>query len=304
MVLRRSLIVVPLLLAGCGSHERVVEWRDGLLPLAGGPARALVPSLPRGAHFCGGRSLQFVATYAQGVNSALDSHGFKVRNEGKRTCALRGRPAVTVLSAGGQPVRIAQIPGTYGEVRLAERTFGLRPGHSASLGLFVGSACRGSSRHKTKALIVLATGDRSVRVRLTTCAPGLSLSLTPFQPSDRLPPVRFTQLPFRASIVGHPHAPRGTTLVYRVRLRNISSRPFRFPWCPVVNQRTGGPKGQFSGLNCRPAGTIAAGESILFVMHYELSRNYRPGPRTLHWTVSNPLNRVQVGTEATIRIDP
>jgi hypothetical protein len=304
VALGRSLIVVPLLLAGCGSHERVVEWREGLLPLAGGPPRALVPSLPKGARFCGGRSLQFVATSAQGVNSALDLHWFKVRNQGQRTCALRGRPVVTVVSAGGQPVSIAQIPGTYGEVTFAERTFGLRPGHSASLGLFVGNACRDTSRRKTGALIVLETGDRRVRVPLTTCAPGLNMSLTPFQPTDRLPPVRFTQLPFRASIVGHPHARRGTTLVYRVRLRNVAARPFRFPWCPIVNERTGHPKGQFFGLNCRPAGTIAPGESILFVIHYKLSRHYRPGNRTLHRTVLNPLNDVQVGTKTTLRIDP
>jgi hypothetical protein len=303
VALRRSLIVLPLLLAGCGSHERVVAWREGLLPLAGGPPRALVPSLPKGARFCGGPSLQFVSTYAQGVNSALDSHGFKVRNEGKRTCALRGRPVVTVVSAGGQPVSIAQMPGTYGEVTLAERTFGLRPGHSASLWLFVGNACRDSSQRKTRALIMLATGDSRVRVPLTTCAPGLHLSLTPFQPTDRLRPVHFTKLPFRAAIVGHPHARRGSTLVYRVRLRNVSARPFRFPWCPMVNQRTGHPKGQFSGLNCRPAGTIAPGESILFVMHYKLSRHFRPGNRTLYWTVLNPLNDAQVGTKTTLRID-
>ncbi len=303
MALRRSLVVLPLLVAGCGAHERVVAWRGGLAPVVA-PQRAPVPALPRHARFCGGRSVQFLATGSQGVNSALDLHWFEVRNRGRRTCALRGRPEVMVLRAGGRPVRITQISGAFGDAIVSERTFGLRPGHRASLALFVGSACREPSLRRSRALIALRAAEHDVRLPLTTCAPGLSLSLTPFQPAEPSPAETSAPFPLSVSIVGLPHAHRGTTLVYRVRLRNDSSRPFRFSWCPTVTQWIGGQNGPVFGLNCRPAGTVAPHESVLFVMHYELSPYYRPGTRTLHWTLSDQAGRKFAGSKTTLRIEP
>lgn len=229
---------------------------------------------------------------------------FEVRNRGSKTCALRGRPDVTVSKSGGYRVRIASLRGTCGEKRFAERTFGLRPGHGAHFALFVGSYCGDPSRPRVPALIVLHAVGHDVRVPLTTCRSGLDLSLEPFQPNDPLPPERRLRFPFDVSIVGHPHARRGTTLVYRVRLRNVSSRPFRFPWCPIVDEWIGKQNGPVFELNCRPVRTLAAHESVLFVMHYKLSAYFRPGVRTLHWTLSNENHRRQVGDKTSVRIDP
>jgi hypothetical protein len=305
VVLRGSLIVFPLLLAGCGSHERVVAWRDHPLPQARPPSRALVPALPTHARFCGGRSLSFRTGNSQPLNSTMAVHWFEVRNHGRTTCALAGRPAVTVLRSGGYPVRIAQLPGKYGEARFAERTFGLRPGHSAALALFVGSACSVARIRRTSALIELDAVEHAIRLPLSTCRYGLNLALEPFQPTDSLPAARPWRFPLRVEI-GRLHARRGTTLVYRVRLRNLSPRPFRFPptWCPIVNEWIGGQNGPVFELNCRPAGTIAPHGGIVFVMHYRLSRHYLPGLRTLHWTLSNEIDERQVGTKTTLRIDP
>lgn len=180
---------------------------------------------------------------------------------------------MTVLKSGGYRVRIAQLPGTYGEARLAERTFGLRPGHGAAFGLFVGSACSDARVRRTSAVIVLHAVDHAIRVPLANCRYGLDLSLEPFQPNNSLPAERPWRFPLSVSVPGHLHARRATTLVYRVRLRNLSARPFRFPptWCPIVNEWIGSQNGLVFNLNCHPAGTIPPHRSVTFVMHYELS---------------------------------
>jgi hypothetical protein len=246
--------------------------------------------------------MRFVAANSQPLNSMMSVHWFEVRNRGRRTCALRGRPDVTVLKTGGYRVRISQVRGTYGE----SRTFGLRPGHGAKLLLFVGSYCGEPSGPKRPALVVLHAADHDVRVPLTACPSGLDLSLKPFESTDPPPPEQRVRFPFDVSIVGHPHARRGTTLVYRVRLRNRSPRPFRFPdsWCPIVNEWIDGQNGPVFGLNCRPAGTIAPGKSVSFVMHYELSRHYVPGRRLLHWTLANGIHQTVAGAKAEITVDP
>src|SRR5439155_2274721 len=123
--LRRVPILLALVAAGCGSHERVVAWRP-LPPSTIGPTpRAVVPPIPRGAHFCDGSTIRFARAGGEGENSVTWGYWPRIENRGRRTCALRGRPTVTVLATGGQPVAVATAPGTYGQVSLAERTFGL-----------------------------------------------------------------------------------------------------------------------------------------------------------------------------------
>lgn len=207
-----------------------------------------------------------------------------------------------MLKTGGYRVRISQVRGTYGE----SRTFGLQPGHGAMLLLFVGGYCGGPSTPRRLALVVLHAADHNVHVPLTACPSGLDLSLKPFESTDPPPPEERVGFPFDVSIVGHPHARRGRTLIYRVRLRNRSPRPFRFPesWCPTVTEWIDGQNGPVFGLNCRPAGTIAPGESVSFVMRYELSPHYVPGRRLLHWTLGNRIDQGVAGTKATITIEP
>ena len=166
-------------------------------------------------------------------------------------------------------------------------------------------ACRiiGSRAPHAHALVAFTAAGHTIRLRVHTCVHGVTLSLSPFQPV--LPERTFhpTRFLFRASILGHPHARRGTTLVYRVRLRNESGRPFRFPWCPLFNERVGLHKGRFYKLDCRPAGTIEPGKSVVFVMHFPLSPHFRPGTRTLVWELENEVGVRQARASAELRID-
>ena len=281
-----------------------MAWRDLPPILDPAPAKAIIPPLPRHAHLCDGPTRRFVRAGHQGLNSLTTIYYFEVRNRGQTTCALTGRPTVSILKTGSHAIRVGSMPGTYGEVSLAGRTFGLAPGRTASVELFVSNQCADVYARKTQAVVVLEAVGRRLRVTLETCRPGLDLDLTPFQPVVKLPPDPRTTFPFRASIVGEPHGRRGTTLVYRVRLRNVSSDPFTFPWCPRLNEWIGHQNGPSFTLNCRPAGTIAPGGSVSFVMHYRLSPHYLPGLRTLHWTLSTETDQPQPGTKAALRIDP
>ncbi|HEX6699651.1 MAG TPA: DUF4232 domain-containing protein [Gaiellaceae bacterium] len=305
MRLRRTPILVALVAAGCASHERVVPWRPLPPSSIGRPPRAVIPPIPRGARFCDGPSLRFAAAGDEGENSVTWVYWFTIANRGQRACALRGRPTVTVLATGGRPVAVAAAPGTFGGASLAERTFGLAPGHSAQLIVFETDTCRilGRRARRRHAVVALIAAGHTVRLRLATCVNGVTLSVSPFQPVFPERPFRPTRFPFRATILGHPHARRGATLVYRVRLRNVSGRPFRFPWCPLFNERVAPQKGRFFMLNCRPARTIEAGKTVAFVMHLALSPHFRPGTRTLVWRLVNEAGVTQAQASARLTVE-
>lgn len=291
-------LVLALVLAGCGSHARAVAWKPLPPYPAGLPPRAIVPPLPKHARWCRAPSARFVSFGKQGVNSAEDALYFRVRNRGTSTCALRGRPLVTVLSTGGHSVNIDQLPGTFGDVQLAERTFGLAPGKRAFLTVFVNHECdvRSVGAKTTTAVVAVSAVGRTLRIPAKTCAPGVTFALTPWQPLvPEAPPTRFPHL--RATIEGHPHARRGTTLVYRVRLAGPTG--YRFPWCPFFTESLAPQKGSTYALNCKGV-TLPA----TFEMRFALSRHYRPGMRTLHWRLSGVIDKALAQADAPLRIDP
>jgi len=298
-------ILFALVAVGCGAHERVVAWRPLPPSTIGPPPRAVVPPIPRGARFCDGPTIRFFRAGGEGVNSVTSVYWLRIANRGRRACALRGRPTVTVLATGGQPVAVASASGMFGQATLGERTFGLAPARRAQVTVFETDTCRilGTRAPHTNALVAFTAAGHTIRLRLHTCVHGVTLSLSPFQPvlpEPTFPPTRF---PFRASILGHPRARRGTTLVYRVRLRNDSGRPFRFPWCPLFNERVGPQKGRFYKLDCRPAGTIGPGKGVVFVMHLPLSPHFRPGTRKLVWALENEVGVRQARATGDLRID-
>lgn len=264
--------------------------------------KPVVPPLPRFARFCAGPSFRFRADGTQGMNSVTVIHYFSVRNLGRRTCALYGRPSVTVVESGGRPVTVDPLEGLFGDAQLAERIFGLAPGARADLAVYVSDECWGPTMKRDRALVVLGAVGHRVRVQLDTCGRGLTLGVSPFEPVLPPTPDPRTTFPFKATILGHPHARRGTTLVYRVRLRNTSSRAFRFPWCPTVYEWVGRQNGPSFGLNCKPTGRVGPYESVVFVTQYPLSRHYVPGIHTLHWGFAN---EVDAGphAQAQVRVD-
>ena len=303
MRLRRTLLAVPMLATGCGSHEHVVAWRD-LPPPSARFSRAQLPPIPRGAVPCAEAHVRLTAAGNQPVNSATTVYYFGVRNVGRRTCALAARPAVTVLSTGGRGLRLHDIPAFGGSVP-GGRDFGLRPRAQAGMTLFVSSPCREPGLRVSRARVSLDIGGRNrVLASFVTCKYGVDIGVGPFEPPE--PPEVANPAPprLRAEILGHPHARRGTTLVYRVRLRNVSRHAFRFASCPTVHESIGRQNGPVFGLDCRAAGTIRPHASVSFVMHYELSPHYVPGTRTLHWIARDEPNGAPVGTKATITVDP
>jgi hypothetical protein len=276
-----------------------VGWRP-LPPLRLGPdPRIVVPPLPKHARFCRVPDVRVTTSGIRGVNSAEDYAYFRMHNAAATTCAVHGRAVVTVVSNGGKPLTVEQLPGmfgTYGTRQLGDRTFGLQPGKGATLTMYVDYACdvRSVGAKTTTAVIAVSAG-RTFRFRVKTCAPGISVALTPWQPVvPEPPPTSFPKV--RATIEGHPHARPGSVLIYRVRLDG--PRGYRFPWCPLMTESLAPQNGPTYMLNCRGV-TLPA----TFEIQYALSRHYRPGWRLLRWQLSGETEVPIVRTETTVRID-
>ena len=92
-----------------------------------------------------------------------------------------------------------------------------------------------------------------------------------------LPPAKqSTTIPMKASLDSQLYdVVRGSTLRYRVTMRNTSRRPYRFVQCPVYVEELGTAKALLAGrdiakeihfLNCGSVGAIAPGASVTFAM--------------------------------------
>jgi hypothetical protein len=104
-------------------------------------------------------------------------------------------------------------------------------------------------------------------------------------------------LPLRVSFPGiaHPEVKfrtpelkvgRGGVLRYKIGLRNVSDRDFRFRMCPVYVQYFvdgGGIRARSYVLNCKPAGTFAPGERQIFAMELRIPRTAELGNAGLSW---------------------
>jgi hypothetical protein len=123
------------------------------------------------------------------------------------------------------------------------------------------------------------------------------LSVAPFAPAlHQLPPS--SRLPLRATVIGPRPVKikpglrafrirRGSLLRYEIALTNSSERPFRFHGCPVyIEQLSPSVPQQAYVLNCRPAGQLAPGATVLFQMLLQIPRTARLGNNGLAWELA------------------
>jgi hypothetical protein len=279
-------IAAALVVAGCGSGERVIPYRVDLRP-GRIPISRNVPAIPRGAGPCRPPYARFVRNGQQGVNSVTMAYYVAIRNRGSRTCVVVNEPpTVTVPARPPGPVSVSSVGRTFDPGYPASSPpFGLAPGKSAGATIVVVEACRTAGEPEPDLALHLGYGSwPPLAVHVTGCARGTSVSIGAFAP----PPLPESQepkrWPLRAQLDLPRRAHRGGALDFRVRLTNIGKRPFRFPWCPALDFT---PAKNVGTLNCRPMGTLDAGESAVFAMRTRVPRD-APRRLTIEWNLMQP----------------
>ena len=144
-----------------------------------------VPPVPAGARPC--HALRYKGT--QGANSVTDVYWLAVKNTSSKTCALDGRPAIVVLPGAPAPLSVIATPldpsVPPGFPHRGAR-FGLRPGRSAQVTLWVVRPCdhdrRLSVRQRLRAFLPI--GDAQTTFTILTCkGEGSVLSVGVFAPA-------------------------------------------------------------------------------------------------------------------------
>lgn len=98
---------------------------------------------------------------------------------------------------------------------------------------------------------------------------------------------------------------RGEMLHYQVAVTNTGTRPFHFAGssCPVyIEQIEAGPE-QVYVLNCRPAGTIACGATVVFAMQLRVPSSAPLRNTSLTWELA-PKTYMAPFAPATLWVEP
>ena len=230
--------------------------------------------------------------FQNGLTGGAYTGAVLFRNTGP-PCSLLGQPRVRFTGGPSSRIRQIEVP-LRRDVRpgpsLLPAPFfvrSLRTGRSASVELIWDAWCAAGnpgggqmSPPPTAMELRLPSGD-AVRLRPNAhplcygTPPSSRLEVGTFTPY--LPPAKqSTTIPLKASLdSGVYDAVRGSTLRYRVTVRNTSRRPYRFAQCPVYVEQLGTAKALLAGrgiakeihfLNCRGVGAIAPGASVTFAM--------------------------------------
>ena len=265
------------------------------------PIPRYVPAAPPDAPPCD--DLRYAGT--QGVNSVTDEYGLAVRNGRSQTCALEGHPAVVVPPGGPGPLSViaterdATVPPGF---PAQGARFGLRPGQEAHVTLLVVRPCdhgRGSdARQRLRAFLPM--GDAQTSFTILTCrGQGAVMSVGVLAPPEQRRKLR--TWPLRTSL-SLPHAvTAGTTSSYRVRLTNVSQRPFGFPYCPTFAARLNG-RDRFGRLNCEPMGTLAPGAHATFAMRRLISAKLPSGQYELRWSLMDETLKFDVVARGSLSV--
>jgi hypothetical protein len=117
--------------------------------------------------------------------------------------------------------------------------------------------------------------------------PQFGLSRGPFSPGGVTWTIPY--LPFRVTIAAPAGVARGTTLVYRVSVTNLSSDDYLFDPCPDYTEILGAkePVAEYQ-LNCAAVGGIPAGKSMTFEMKMDVPANVAVGQTRLLWALDDP----------------
>lgn len=240
--------------------------------------------------------------FLQGATGTLVG-GVDLRNAGGSPCALLGRPQVSFTggAAATERWRVKNIARSPEPLEVLVDPLGslraLAPGKSARVALFWSNWCGAGPA----GLILRLQNGSSLVVPLAQAPrcdvpqdPSL-LSVAPFTPTARTLPSS-SHLPLVAAIVGpRPvlvkpglHAfrvRRRAVLYFRVALTNGSKTAFRFARssCAAYVEELWPRAPQPYVLNCRPVGSIAPHETVMFAMRIAIPAGARLGNTLLTW---------------------
>lgn len=252
-------------------EDETVPWRQ--LPITeaniGPPDRPPRP-IPDKARPCLGRDVTVQIVSSGPVNSVLSAYGLELRNVGTQTCVVRSR-----LRAFARRVRISH-PRSH-------TPFALWPGGSAGAELFASDCEEPPYAPPRRAVVHARYLTRTTSFSIKSCHVGTpGLVVQPFTPPPP-PEPRMERFPLRATTHVPKRARAGETLRFIVELENTSSRPFRFPYCPVQEFGVIGAVRVVSSLDCHRAGEVAPGDRASFELQARLLPEAPSGRAELYW---------------------
>jgi hypothetical protein len=316
-------IALPLLLAlaaGCdsGSTQHPQAVSGPAVPWVASVPPQLAPRTPaktacRSSELAISAQVKFIARLQGGI--ALPT----IRNTGKRTCRLTGRPGVIFVKKGGPNQVQRPIPPTlsnFPEVAYPESSLlALRPGEAAAVTITWENWCdpvvKGVPHVPPSALRVVLPGGRghldadynAVPPCLDSNLPS-TIGVSRFQPTLVPQGGFFTNAFLRGSVPNQPvRGRRGRLLRFRVVLKNISHTTATFEHCPAYIEQLA-PRGRVEAhqLNCAAAKPIAPGKSRAFAMRVRVPRNAPVGANGLFWML-DPLGSRNPELHAKVTIE-
>jgi hypothetical protein len=281
------------LAAARDGEPRPISWLDEKFDgtAFGPPERRNVPRIPRGGRRCEPAELRYAPVEHQGLNFATTHYYVAVRNAGETPCVLAGLPAIEVERNAGGPLTIEEardlfvVPG----YPAAAPAFGLAAGKEASVGFALHHGrCEPRAPHRRLLVRVGASQGTGRRIPLGSCEAGVGLAVGSWQPPP-LPEVAEEpqRWPLEAEIDAPSEARTGDVLFYRVKLRNLSDRAFRFPYCPLHASGFDGRDSIVAQLNCEPVGVLEPREAAVFEMRARISPHFAPGRHELGWNLDD-----------------
>ncbi|MBV9450267.1 MAG: DUF4232 domain-containing protein [Streptosporangiaceae bacterium] len=282
--------------------QHVIAWDDAVPSQLQPPQVPPAPACRAAQLSVSGSGFQFVAGVAGGDGAVA------LRNTGPGRCRLTGYPTVRLTGAPRAPAQRqvdlpVQAPAFPEVAEPAAMLRALAPGSAAILSIDWSNWCvpgaAGSAKPQippSAVRVTLGKGLGSLDVNynaVPACdAPGqpATIDVRPFAP----PPLPTTQPWTTANVTAAIESPdgpgfsltakRGQVARFIIRLQNASPIAVRFGGCPLLAEALA-PSGQteIHRLNCRPAGAILPGHSLLFDMRVRVPSSAPLGKNGLFW---------------------
>jgi hypothetical protein len=281
---------------------RVVAWDDAVPGQIG--ARPVPPAAP-----CRASQLRVAGTGFQFVPGVVGGTGaIALRNTGPGPCRLTGRPAVSLVGAPRAPAQRdvalpAQVPSFPEVDEPAAMLLALPSGATGTLSINWSNWCVPGATRSAKpqvppsaVRISLGAGRGSLDVNYNAVpdcdTPGQpsTIGVRPFAPSPLPSTQPWTTANVKATIQpidgggARLTGKRGQIARFAVRLANTSATELRFHRCPLVVEdlAPSGPP-EVHQLNCRSAGSIPSGGSLVFAMQIHVPASAPRGKNGLFW---------------------